>query len=319
MKVTNRYQGENIISPKDVTLEVIKEQRKPVDYSDGLNGHIYFLFDGDEVVYVGQTTQGESRVFLHRTANGGSKKFTSYTMIECPIDELDEAEGYWIGKLTPRLNKVLGLTKDYYPRTHVKIKSSFPGWALNYLVENYSVRTVKLENMKTRRYHLGDLHEAAKQALVEGKLRIIEETPGQLAKYEYVSSLAATKMRKIEIREENRNAIIERALSLSPDDTAETASREDLFLKELYGLISNQVHIGHQNPYWVGKTKSEWIEHHFPTWSVSTLKRTIQKLLQKGVVIESTAHNNHPLENMRWYSINYKEFPNLNTKHSKES
>lgn len=308
-----------MISPQNITLEVIKERRKPVDYSNGLNGHIYFLFDEDEVVYVGQTTQGESRVFLHRSASEGAKYFTSYTMIECPINELDEAEGYWIGKLCPRLNKNLGLTKGYYSRTHAKIKSSFPGWALNYLVENHSIRIVQLENMKNPRYHLEDLHEAAIQALAEGKLRLIENLPGHAAKYEYISKLSATTTRQIEMRDEKRKALIERALNLSPSDTVGSEPREELFIKELYSLISHQVHNGYQNPYWVGKTKNEWIEHHFPTWSVSTLQRTIQKLLRLGAIIETTAHNNHPLENMRWYSINYKEFPNLNIKHSKES
>jgi hypothetical protein len=63
---------------------------------------VYFLFDGDEIVYVGQSTDVHSRVASHRLS---WKQFDSYTYIPCRIDQLTELEGYYIKILQPQLNR----------------------------------------------------------------------------------------------------------------------------------------------------------------------------------------------------------------------
>ena len=63
---------------------------------------IYFLIQDEEVVYVGQTTQGFSRIQAHK-----NKQFNKVNYIRCRVDELDELESKYIVKYNPLYNKVL--------------------------------------------------------------------------------------------------------------------------------------------------------------------------------------------------------------------
>lgn len=64
---------------------------------------IYFLLQGDEVVYVGQTTQNLIRPFSHK-----DKKFDSVAVIYQSEDkeELNVIEEYYIKKYAPKYNRV---------------------------------------------------------------------------------------------------------------------------------------------------------------------------------------------------------------------
>lgn len=86
-------------------LSMINETKLCIHSNAHIKGHIYFLFDGDEVVYVGRTTFGIDRVYRHRTEAGGYKKFDSVTMLACELRELEEMERKWIKRLQPRYNK----------------------------------------------------------------------------------------------------------------------------------------------------------------------------------------------------------------------
>lgn len=169
----------------ELTLDVIRKLKRPVFTKDEVKGHIYFLFDGDEIVYVGQTTQGEARVFAHRFASERPKQFDAVTMIECPIDKLDELESRFIIEFCPRYNMKLGPSKKYYSRSHPNIKDAFPGHAFRHLVKNYAVRQVQLNGMKNPSYHLDDLHLAALEAVKTGRLVQVAEAPSP--KYKYVT------------------------------------------------------------------------------------------------------------------------------------
>ena len=61
---------------------------------------IYFLLQGDEVVYVGQTSAGLSRPFSHY-----DKEFNSIKVMACPLNKLDETEDFYICKYKPKYNK----------------------------------------------------------------------------------------------------------------------------------------------------------------------------------------------------------------------
>ena len=61
---------------------------------------IYFLLQGEEVVYVGQTMAGLSRPFSHT-----DKEFDSVKAIPCERYKLDDTEDYYISKYKPIYNK----------------------------------------------------------------------------------------------------------------------------------------------------------------------------------------------------------------------
>jgi hypothetical protein len=60
---------------------------------------VYFLLDGDEVVYVGQAVNVYSRIAQHT-----EKRFDRYAFVPCPVDALNRLESLYIHCLRPRLN-----------------------------------------------------------------------------------------------------------------------------------------------------------------------------------------------------------------------
>ena len=72
---------------------------------------IYFLYKGNEVVYVGQSVNIENRIQEHR----GSKDFDSYNYVLCDRGELNEKEAYYILKHRPSYNVNLPHNKIYKP------------------------------------------------------------------------------------------------------------------------------------------------------------------------------------------------------------
>ena len=64
---------------------------------------IYFLLQGEEVVYVGQTRKGLSRPFNH-----DDKIYNSIKIIKCDEKDLDRLESYFIEKYAPKYNKTIG-------------------------------------------------------------------------------------------------------------------------------------------------------------------------------------------------------------------
>jgi len=61
---------------------------------------VYFLCDGDEVVYVGQSVEVLSRLAVHQR----DKKFDRAYVLPVPHEELDAVEGAFIRALKPSLN-----------------------------------------------------------------------------------------------------------------------------------------------------------------------------------------------------------------------
>lgn len=60
---------------------------------------VYFLLDGDEVVYVGQAVNVYSRIGQHT-----DKRFDRYAFVPCAVDALDRLESLYIHVLRPKLN-----------------------------------------------------------------------------------------------------------------------------------------------------------------------------------------------------------------------
>lgn len=82
------------------TLNELLEKRKKLKCSPG----IYFLFDEDEVVYVGQGMFPENRIKSHLSSE---KIFDSYFVIRCDKKDLNQLEAKYILKYCPKYNQVI--------------------------------------------------------------------------------------------------------------------------------------------------------------------------------------------------------------------
>lgn len=67
---------------------------------------VYFLLDGDEVVYVGQAVNVFARIEGHR-----EKRFDRFAFVPCAPEMLDKLESLYIHCLRPRLNGESGGVK----------------------------------------------------------------------------------------------------------------------------------------------------------------------------------------------------------------
>jgi hypothetical protein len=63
---------------------------------------VYFLFRGERIVYVGQSTNVRKRVDDHVR---DAKSFDKVGYIPVPESDLDRVERFWINRLKPELNK----------------------------------------------------------------------------------------------------------------------------------------------------------------------------------------------------------------------
>lgn len=77
---------------------------------------VYFLFAGDDLIYVGKSTNVESRVHSH-TRSG--VQFDSYALIECDESELADVETAYILRFKPPRNG----RQNYLPEL---MKLAFP-------------------------------------------------------------------------------------------------------------------------------------------------------------------------------------------------
>jgi hypothetical protein len=75
--------------------EQIAKLALPWEKSSG----VYFLVQGEEVVYVGQSVNIYSRIAQHP-----DKKFDKYAFVPCEVKLLDKLESLYIHTLKPRLN-----------------------------------------------------------------------------------------------------------------------------------------------------------------------------------------------------------------------
>lgn len=62
---------------------------------------VYFLFDEEELIYIGQSTNACARISAHTR----DKKFNSITMLPVPKENLDYIELLYIQKYNPAINK----------------------------------------------------------------------------------------------------------------------------------------------------------------------------------------------------------------------
>lgn len=73
------------------------------DLSNVLTPCIYFLYDKDEIVYIGKTEYGLKRILTHTT----DKQFDSFKIKVFDKNILSEKETYYIAKYNPKYNKLI--------------------------------------------------------------------------------------------------------------------------------------------------------------------------------------------------------------------
>ena len=79
---------------------------------------VYFLFDKETVVYVGQGQDIPARIAHHAFA--GKKRFDSYAYIPCPAAQLNQLEAHFIYLLQPYYNKNVPLNDTYKSLLSIK-------------------------------------------------------------------------------------------------------------------------------------------------------------------------------------------------------
>lgn len=69
-------------------------------------GTVYVLINDDEIIYIGQTTQLQQRLWMHRcgTKHAPAKQFDRVFVINVDIDDLDAYEGALIRRFNPTLS-----------------------------------------------------------------------------------------------------------------------------------------------------------------------------------------------------------------------
>ena len=71
---------------------------------------VYFLVLGDEVVYVGQSTNVHARI-----PNHADKEFDKYAFVPCDVDLLNKLESLYIHVLRPKINGNLNTQEKSAP------------------------------------------------------------------------------------------------------------------------------------------------------------------------------------------------------------
>lgn len=82
-------------------LDELKAERKKHKPLCG----VYFLWSGDEIVYIGQSANVAERVHGHFKTSGGKSRFCHYTFVPVEQEMLGITEYAYISKFKPKLNK----------------------------------------------------------------------------------------------------------------------------------------------------------------------------------------------------------------------
>ena len=88
--VSSALTGKALLRPEEIAQAALPWATAP---------GVYFLLDGNEIVYVGQARHVYSRIAQHT-----SKRFNQYAFVPCAVNLLDRLESLYIHMLRPRLN-----------------------------------------------------------------------------------------------------------------------------------------------------------------------------------------------------------------------
>ena len=103
--------------------------------------------------------------------------------------------------------------------------------------------------------------------------------------------------------------INEPPLQVLPSLATEIGLNEAIFLQQLHYWLGHSKNI-QEGEKWVYKTAEEWQLENFPFWSISTIRRTIKKLTDSGLII-SGEFNKMKTDRTKWYTIHYETLRSL--------
>lgn len=104
----------------------------------------------------------------------------------------------------------------------------------------------------------------------------------------------------------------ERPLSFSPKLAQSIGLNGAIFVEEIVNLIELQIKEDKvDRTYWVRKSRDDLLKNHFPFWSRDVLKRTIDKLAEREIIIMTTEYNKNPTDSTLSYTINFDAFEKL--------
>lgn len=95
---------------------------------------------------------------------------------------------------------------------------------------------------------------------------------------------------------------------------------EAVILNQLYFWMEINRKAGknyYDDRYWVFNTYQTWKETDFDFWSTDTIRRTLTRLENKGIVLTAN-YNKLKIDKTKWYTIDYKKFQELIDEYEKE-
>lgn len=84
---------------------------------------------------------------------------------------------------------------------------------------------------------------------------------------------------------------------------------EAIVLQQIHYWLIRSPHVK-QGARWIYKTYAEWQEE-LPFWSVPTIRRAINNLEERGLIVTTSRWNQMPIDNTKWYTIDYDAVENL--------
>lgn len=104
--------------------------------------------------------------------------------------------------------------------------------------------------------------------------------------------------------------IDDQPLQVLPSLAKAIGLNEALILQQIHWLLLRSKK-EFNGKYWVFNTYEEWQEKHFRFFSVSTIRRTINRLEELDLLISTTEFNQMKVDKTKWYTINYEALENL--------
>lgn len=104
--------------------------------------------------------------------------------------------------------------------------------------------------------------------------------------------------------------IDDQPLQVLPSLAEAIGLNEALILQQIHWLLLRSKKEFKGKP-WVFNTYEEWQEKHFRFFSISTIRRTINRLEELNLLISSTEFNQMKVDKTKWYTINYEALDNL--------
>jgi hypothetical protein len=119
---------------KTMSSQYTLPRNKKIKVHNG--GVIYLLFNGNKIVYVGQSKDSLfGRIEHHKT----DKKFDSFSFFDCSIHELDDKEAELIIKHKPKYNKSLPGNSVYKNREYICKFYKLTAWEFKRVANEFSV------------------------------------------------------------------------------------------------------------------------------------------------------------------------------------